>query len=129
MLKTIGAVGAGLSVAGCMGSRDDGAPGQQNQNDKGDETVTPTSEDEGLWDTKTTVLDSQTPQDVALKNVNLYQTETTVGVQGRACNKRGQPITKLVVHARLLKGNGDEFDIFQNSLEQAALEDLGANEC
>ena len=129
MLKTIGAVGAGLSVAGCMGNQDDGAPGGQNQNDKGDATVTPTNQDEGLWDTETTFLDAQTPQDVVLNKINLYQTETTVGVQGRACNKRGQPITKLVVHARLLKENGDEFDVFQNSLEQAALEDLGANEC
>ena len=89
MLKTIGAVGASLSIDGCTGKQDEGAPGQQNQNDKGDATVTPTDPNEGIFDTQTTFLDAETPQDVIVKNINLYQTETTVGVQGLACNKRG----------------------------------------
>lgn len=124
LLKAAGATTAAVAIAGCTG---DNAAGEANQTDTGDEPISPN--EAGLFDTQVTFLDEQTPQDVKLKNINIYQTETTVGVQGKACNKRGQAITKLVIHARLLKENGDEFDVFENSLEQAALDDLGANEC
>lgn len=131
LLKTAGATAAGLALAGCTGEEAEGA-GEQNEQDPGDEPVTPqrgAEDDFGFFDIEGGVAEEENAQGIMFKNSALFRTGDAYGVRWTVVNKTGEPLSNLTIHVQLL--TEDDEVLFEDTAaltEVESIEDLAVGE-
>lgn len=121
------ASGAAVALATAAGCAEAGPGGGEDQNvDQGDEPVQ--GEGAGLFDFEPAILEEQMGQEVRARKLQLFRTAEAVGLLFTLVNPRGNALTSVTAHARLLDENDEVIDTFGESLEAEHIDDLAVGE-